>query len=130
VFVRPSLLRSPLSYTLPLCLSLRFHHAATLPVVVAISAVVARPPPSAYGCPMPLHLAAFSIPIAAVQPDANQCTKVLLVGFDITIELDAYHEYFWLVRPLSLWFVFLNVYITLILSSNAPYDISSRLLLL
>jgi hypothetical protein len=32
----------------------------------------------------------------------SQGIMVLLVGFDITIEHDAYIEYFWLVRSLSL----------------------------
>jgi hypothetical protein len=57
----------------------------------------------------------------------NQC---LDGWFDITIEPDAYLEYYWLVRSLSLQYIFLNVYITLILSSNRSSDVSSHPLLL
>jgi hypothetical protein len=56
--------------------------------------------------------------------------KGLAGWFDITIEIDAYHEYSWLVRLVSLWFVFLNVYVTLILNSNWPSDVSSHPLLM
>jgi hypothetical protein len=36
----------------------------------------------------------------------NVMERVVLASwFDITIELDAYREYFWLVRSVSPWFV-------------------------